>query len=1084
MLSGLNDLTRYLLTLGLVVCTYTYTYSFQKPNPIVFVENRGQWDSEIRFAADVPEGKFILKESGFQFVFTDMDPDEKELVSGSHSHSLRSKQKSVLNVEFAGRNKNIELLSENPRAEKYNYYLSSDRSKWAEDCRAFEIISYKNVYDGIDLTVYQKNGSVKYDWIVDENGDPDQIMAKYTGGAHMFLEDGCSFVNVGSSTIMEDRPVAFQINDSGERVPVDCKYAMHDRELGFELGANYNKDKKLTIDPELIFSTFSGSISDNFGYTACFDNAGNLYSGGIVFGSQFPSTTGASFRGGITDMAILKYDSSGKDLKYATFIGGSSGETPHSLIVNNNNELVIMGTSGSTDYPVSTDAYDKSYNGGRTFTLFEEYTNGTDIVLTKLDASGHLIASTFVGGAGNDGILRMNAIGDYTNQLIYSYGDYQRGDVFVDDDDNVYVASSTDSTTFPIVGTIQSTYSGGNSDAVVFSLDSNLGNLRWSTYLGGSGDDAAYSIKQNEKGQTVVGGGTNSSDFPTSVGALNPAYMGKIDGFVTVLDGENDSIAQSTFIGTSEYDQVYFIDIDEDQSIYAAGQTSGNYPVSAGAYSNPNSSQFIHKIDASLENTEFSTVIGSGVSFPNISLTAFLANECGNIFLSGWGGEVNNNNRPLSSDPSSTFGLPVTDDALFKTTDGSDFYLLVLSADGSELLYATFFGSTNNGGDHVDGGTSRFDKRGIIYQSVCSCGGSQDDFPTTEGAWATVNNGINSDGIERCNNAAFKFDLATLKARYETSNIDGDQIGIKQGCIPFSVLFTNTSIGGEEFFWDLSDDRTSTDAVGVSHEFIKPGDYEVTLRARDTNTCKEEDIYSTTITAVEEQVTISGPVQICSGSTTQLTATGGISYEWEPQLGLDNANSATPIASPSGTIEYNVEVITPGGCLESAAVTVTVIPQIVEDFEILSAPLRCSGQISFEFINHTSYSGEMSWNFGDGEISSETRPVHSYTNPGVYTVELVIDETCVVQKSIEVTSEELLIPNVFTPNNDGVNDFLVIQSPFEIELSIVDRNGTKVFKDSNYQSDWDGGIFAAGVYYYQVRFPNGQICKGWIQILR
>ena len=98
---------------------------------------------------------------------------------------------------------------------------------------------------------------------------------------------------------------------------------------------------------------------------------------------------------------------------------------------------------------------------------------------------------------------------------------------------------------------------------------------------------------------------------------------------------------------------------------------------------------------------------------------------------------------------SSTLGLPVTSDAFQSTTDGSDFYLMVLNEDAASLAYATFFGGTAS--EHVDGGTSRFDKGGRVDQAVCAgCGGT---FPTTPGAWSSTDMGQN------CNLGVFKIDF-------------------------------------------------------------------------------------------------------------------------------------------------------------------------------------------------------------------------------------------------------------------------------------------------------------------------------------
>ena len=107
--------------------------------------------------------------------------------------------------------------------------------------------------------------------------------------------------------------------------------------------------------------------------------------------------------------------------------------------------------------------------------------------------------------------------------------------------------------------------------------------------------------------------------------------------------------------------------------------------------------------------------------------------------------------------------MPLTADAYQKTTDAYDFYLAVFSKNFEELQYATYFGGMSNGStdahEHVDGGTSRFDKKGIMYQSVCAGCGGQSLFPTTPGAWSNKNEAKN------CNNALFKFDFENLNRK-------------------------------------------------------------------------------------------------------------------------------------------------------------------------------------------------------------------------------------------------------------------------------------------------------------------------------
>jgi gliding motility-associated-like protein len=78
-----------------------------------------------------------------------------------------------------------------------------------------------------------------------------------------------------------------------------------------------------------------------------------------------------------------------------------------------------------------------------------------------------------------------------------------------------------------------------------------------------------------------------------------------------------------------------------------------------------------------------------------------------------------------------------------------------------------------------------------------------------------------------------------------------------------------------------------------------------------------------------------------------------------------------------------------------------------------------------------------------------------------------------------------MIPNIFTPNKDGINDTFIIQGivPYST-LTIYNRWGTIVYQSSNYPNNWDGGNCTDGVYYYIVNTPNNKQYKGTVTILR
>ena len=426
-----------------------------------------------------------------------------------------------------------------------------------------------------------------------------------------------------------------------------------------------------------------------------------------------------------------------------------------------------------------------------------------------------------------------------------------------------------------------------------------------------------------------------------------------------------------------------------------------------------------------------------------------------------------------------TSALQITSDAYQPGTDGSSFYLAVYTDDMSELLYATFLG-TSSSMVHVDGGTSRFDKRGIVYHAVCaSCNLDDSSFPTTPGAWAEKN------GSRGCNNAAFKFDLASLNARIRTNTPEFDQPNIVRGCAPFEVAFENKSIGGEVYEWFFGDDSdtVSFERDTIYHTYEASGTYEVVLKAIDASTCAEVDIDYATIIVYETNFEVSESTTICGGDFAQLSASGGVSYLWYPATGLINSNSAFPKAFADTTTTYFVKITDLNGCTFEDSLTVEVIPEIKVNITIENRN-KCGNQPVMEFINNSENVESVLWEFGNNVSSTELNPIISFNQPGSYEAQVsLFNQQCVKQFSIPFEIQKLFIPNIITPNNDGLNDTFEITSSIPFKLKILNRYGKEIFSSDNYKNDWAGEGLNPGIYYYEVTFPDFEICTGWVQLM-
>lgn len=950
-----------------------------------FTRNQGQWPSQVAFRARVPGGALFVEHQAFTWMLHQGGPlhghghaDDGPLAP-EHVHAFRA--------VFEGASMPAATGSDT-QGHYENYFLGQDPASWGTGCPVYGQVWLKGLYPGIDLELDGSEG-LKYSFHVAAGADPSLIRIRYEGQDRILLRDGRVVVETTAGTVIEDGLSAYQETPMGRR-EVRCRFNLQGDRLSFALPDGHDPSLPLVIDPVLTFGSYSGSTADNFGFTATYDNDGHLYGGGIVFGIGYPVTTGVldpSFNGGSIDIGLTKFSPDGSALIWSSYLGGSANESPHSLVVNNNNELYVLGTTGSLDFPVTASALGTSFHGGVTIAANGAngwkgvnsgygfgHANGTDIIVAHFSADAtSLIGSTYVGGSGNDGL-------NDVLPLVHNYGDHFRGEIALDAQEWPVVCTSTQSADIPVSANAPQTTFGGIQDAYIFRMNPALSTIQ-ATYYGGSGADSGYGVQFDSNGRVYTTGGTTSSGLAMPGSPLQPAYQGGADGYIARWNGALDQLLSATYLGTPAYDQGYFVQVGPDDGVYAVGQTHGAFPVTPGVYANPGSTQFIQKLSNDLSASTWSTVIGSGSSSQNLSPSAFLVSDCGQIYFSGWAGVVNGYAQAQGG---STTGTPVTADAFQSTTDGSDFYLMVLDQDAASLNYATFFGGPQSR-EHVDGGTSRFDKHGTVYQAVCAGCPGHNDFPTTPNAWSTTNNSFN------CNLGVFKFDLIKPTAHIE---VDGpDHV-----CLPdATVHFINLSVGGTVFDWDFGDGTGAT-AFEPTHTYSTPGTYTVRLVLSSDDPCLSNDTAYVQVAIIQPQTPSIDPVPpVCPGGSVQLQAHGGHVFQWLPAPGITDLHVADPVVSPPGNTTYTV-VVTDSCGTDTASIDIVVAMPI--GVGAGNDTVVCVGQsVPLQATGGGTYAWSPAALLAD---PTSATPLASPPDTTIYHVVITTPQGCVVEDSLTV----------------------------------------------------------------------------------
>jgi len=1005
-----------------------------------FVENKGQWKGDFRYRTTAGNSTLFINPNGYTVLRN--HPDDFERIN-EYLHGQREKitdpvkitpgvkdgeainedgitvRSHAYKVRFLGASAGVQFQPERPTGEKANYFLGEDPSMWQKNVMSFGGVKGVGLYPGTDIRYYSNGDKLKYDLIVQPGADPGKIVMQYEGVEKLSVKEGQLLVQTSVGVSKELPPYAYQIID-GMKKEVECVYEVKGDQVRFRI-KDYNKSAALIIDPILVFSTYTGSRSSNWGFTAAPGPDGSLYAGGVVFGSGYPVTTGAiqrTFGGGTgqsniggVDVGITRFSPDGRSRIFSTYLGGSGDEFPHSIFVDPQGNPVILGRTTSSNFP---NLNNKVGNLG-----------ATDIFVTKLSFDGTaILGGIVVGGSGIDGANIDPNISPGPKSLLYNYGDNARSEIILDKLNNVYIAASSFSGDFPVRNAAQNT-NGGLQDGVVMKLSPNLTTIFFSTYHGGAGDDAAFVLALNPLNNNLyVAGATNSSNMPGNrTGTIGSSNQGGIDGFVTVFDN-NGNRGIGTYLGTSATDIVYGIQFDARGFPYVMGISLGSWPVKNAAFSNAGAKQFISKLRPDLTDYVYSTVYGTGAILPNISPVAFLVDRCENVYVSGWGGRLNIcYNGSFDTKTIGTAGMPLAGNPIQNYTDNKDFYFFVMEKDATRQLYGSFFGQQGGEGDHVDGGTARFDNKGAIYQAVCAnCGGSticskdpvRRPMIVTPGVVAPTNGALGSGGAGECNLAAFKinFEFDGVKAG-ALSSIDGVP-NDTAGCVPLKVDFTDSIEVGKTYEWNFGDGsptKTSSDP-NVSYTFTRPGNYRVRLVAIDGDRCIPRDTSYVNIRVRTDKAILNASgakLPPCQGFSYRFTnnsiapssrAFTDTSFKWDfgdnspiVKTGKTNIDHTFP-----GVGSYKVRLTLNDtaycNAFDVQEFTVYISPLVKASFttpNIGCRPYRAT-------FNNNSVAGQtFIWNFGDGTtFTGANPPVKNYNALGDYTVTLIANDpgTC------------------------------------------------------------------------------------------
>jgi hypothetical protein len=590
-----------------------------------FIENRGQWDRQVKFLMKSPGLDMWITERGVRYDLFSLTSTAKASERGLSRFDPKAQPPTmmrtghVVDISFEGASFAPVGRGIQQQRGAHNYFIGNDPKRWASGVRLFAEARLENLYDGIDALFYLDQGHPRYDLVVQPGADPSQVEMRIEGSNGVSINADGSLAIATTMGVLQQRGLYAYQEIGGIQRQVECSFVIgDDGEVGFKLGS-YDRGHALVIDP-LVYSTYVGGDANEESYAIAIDTAGNAYITGSTGSSDFPKLHEYQTNRNGDDVFVTKltYNDSGNVvLGWSTYLGGIMGDAGYDIAVDDSNHVYVTGQTPSTDFPMV-----REYHSSR---------GGTDVFVTKFaqqeNGSVSLIYSTGLGG----------------NSTEAGWG------ITVDRSGNAYITGNTTSANFPTSHQYQKDPDLILADGFVAKLTDNGSGkvlLAYSTYLGGDNTDLCFGIALDPNNNPCVIGVTTSTDFPTAH-EFQPDQTGQ-DIFVTKLttnDSGNLSLVYSTYLGGDDQDFGTGIAADDSGNVYITGYTASTDFPTVNEYQNDQErddavvAKLVHNDnDTGAVTLAWSTYLGGDDDDASMSIAI---DADGNACIAGYTGSMN-----------------------------------------------------------------------------------------------------------------------------------------------------------------------------------------------------------------------------------------------------------------------------------------------------------------------------------------------------------------------------------------------------------------------------------------------------------